>query len=86
MSFIDEIYGHFASSLQGFLPTFKASIIGDNGAYFENVKKIVSLSPNLIILGLKSKLIEVSGEELKIKKYCEGDLLICGKIKGVILK
>ncbi|MBQ7339335.1 MAG: YabP/YqfC family sporulation protein [Clostridia bacterium] len=86
MSFIDEIYGHFTNSPDNFFPTFKASIIGDSGAYLESVKKIISLSPDLIILALKNKIVEVSGEELKIKKYCGGDLLICGKIKGVVLK
>ncbi len=82
MSFIDEIKQSLASEIP-IEPIFRAVIFGEACAYFENVKRIESFSPTLIKLSLKKGGLEVSGENLFIKRYSEKDLIISGKILGV---
>lgn len=83
MSFIDEIKGTF----NGFnLPVeypYRAVLFGDNGGFFENVKSIRSYSKEEIVLTLKKGELKIVGEDLYIKKYSLGDIVICGKIKVI---
>ena len=80
MNFIEDIKQSI--NLSGICqPTFRALLIGDEAVYFENICSIKSYSQNKIELQLKKNQIKIDGENLVIKKYCQGDLLICGKIK-----
>ncbi len=80
MNFIEDIKKSL--NLSGVCePKFRAILIGDEAVYFENICSIKSYSQNKIELLLKKNQIKIEGENLFIKKYCQGDLLICGKIQ-----
>lgn len=64
-------------------PSFRAVLFGDLAGYFENVKTIKSFSPDEIVLSLKSGGLRVCGKNMYIKKFCAGDVVICGKIRAV---
>ena len=64
-------------------PVYKATVIGDSAGYFENVKGIKSYSEEEIVLSIKGGGLIIRGEKLFVKKYCAGDVAICGKIKGI---
>ena len=50
------------------------------GGYFEGVKAVEDFSPERIIVRFLKERVEVLGESLVIKKYCDGDLQVLGKI------
>ncbi len=79
MSFLDNIFSCFNNS-STLLPLPKILLIGDNCGYFEGVKSIGSYSEKEIILFTKQEKIIVLGNKLVINKFCEGDVVICGKI------
>jgi sporulation protein YqfC len=57
------------------------TVIPDFGAYFKKVKGIVDYSTTEVKLNINGHSVMVSGEDLTIGKFFEGDLLILGKIK-----
>lgn len=61
----------------------KFIIVLEKGGYFENVLGILSYSETEIVLSVKKGKISIKGENLYVKKYCEGDLSICGKITSI---
>ncbi len=65
---------------------FRAEFIGDSGVYFQNISCIKSYTDAEIVLGIKKGVLILSGEDLFIKKYCQGDVLVCGKISGLLIK
>lgn len=78
MSFIEDIKGSFGEDfLAG--KNFRCTLFSDAG-YFENVSSILSFSEEEIILSLKGGRLTVRGKNLFIKKYCGGDVAVCGKI------
>ncbi|MBQ9734876.1 MAG: YabP/YqfC family sporulation protein [Clostridia bacterium] len=83
MGFIDSIKECFTSEELMNEPIFRAVLFGDGAAYFENVKTILHYDVEEIGLGLKKGKIVVRGQGLYVKKYCAGDVVICGKIKSV---
>lgn len=83
MGFIDNIYENFGVGNIPSEPVFRALLYGDIAGYFENVLAIKSFSETEIELRLKKGEITVKGENLYVKKFCAGDLVICGKIKVV---
>lgn len=58
----------------------RITLIGKTACYIEGVKSIKSYSNEEVFLRLKDGEFIITGEELFIKKYCEGDIAICGKI------
>ena len=78
---MDSIKQNF--SLSSDLTCSFYAILIDNGAYFQCVKKIQSYSMDKIVFSTKNQLVIVSGEQLYIKKFCKGDLVIWGKINVV---
>lgn len=84
MSFIENILESLGISEELKEQQSKITLIGDIAGYFENVKSIKKYSKEEIILLLRKEVITVNGEDLSIKKYCEGDLAVCGKIKSII--
>ena len=83
MSFIDNIKECFCSAEFPKEPLFRAVLFGEKAGYFENVCGIVSYSAEQIVLCLKRGTLTIKGEELFVKKYCAGDVMICGKIKAI---
>ncbi len=82
MSFFDEIKKCFPE-IEQTVPSFRATIIGDSAGYFENVSGIKYYTTEEVFLNLKKGGLKIKGEELYIKKYCAGDVVICGKIKSL---
>ncbi len=62
---------------------FRLTSFSFNSAYFENIKSVISYTAEQITLALKKGEVIVTGEELYIKKYCAGDVVICGKISKI---
>ncbi len=58
----------------------RCALIVGGGGYFEGVKTVGDFSPNKIVLHFPRYGVEIEGESLAIKKYCEGDLQLSGKI------
>ena len=59
----------------------KCTIVPDGGGYFEGVKAVGDFSPQRIVIAFPKSEIEITGEGLSIKKYCDGDLRLLGKIR-----
>ena len=83
MGFIDDIKSCFSSEELPTVPLFRAVLFGEGALYVENVKQIVRYTEEEIVLGLKRGGLAICGSDLYVKKYCEGDVVICGKIKAV---
>ena len=82
MSFIDNI-----ASLLGVKDTFttcdRILILGDCGVYLEGVKTLKAYTKTKVEVLVKSGGIIVVGENLKISKFCNGDMAIQGKVNMV---
>lgn len=61
----------------------KCLIVPCGGGYFEGVKSVGEFSPERIELFFRTHAALVEGEELLIRKYCDGDLELSGKILSV---
>lgn len=59
--------------------------VPSGGGYFEGVKAVGEFSERKVVLCFSGARVEVTGEGLTIKKYCDGDLELSGKIYGVVL-
>ena len=83
MGFMENIVKSLG--LDGFIAeqSFRGVLIGDGAGYFENVRSVKSYSPDKIELVLKKGGLKISGEKLVIKKYCAGDIAVCGTIKSI---
>ena len=86
MGFIDCIKGFFDESEFPREPNFRAVMFGDGAIFIENVKNICIYTKEELLFALKKGCIRIIGEGLYVKKYCEGDVVICGKIKGIEIK
>ena len=85
MGFLDSILGCYNSTEFSLKPTFKALLLGEDGVYLEQVKQITKYSQDQVVVSLKKGGIIVKGENLCIKKFCMGDVALCGKIKSIEL-
>ena len=83
MNFIDGILNGLGLLKETAPLPYRAVILGGNSGYFENIKGIKSYKSCEIILYLKKGELTVMGEGLSIRKYCLGDMLICGKITSI---
>ena len=83
MGFIQNVYENFGIENVPKEPIFRAVLFGENAGYFENVYGIKTFSETEIELRLKKGGIKIRGERLYIKKFCAGDLVVCGKITAV---
>lgn len=81
MGFIEDILKSFGEDFtygKGINCTLTA-----NAGYFENVSGVVKYTSEEIVLSFKGGLITISGKNLAIKKYCEGDVAVCGQITAL---
>ena len=58
----------------------RCMIIPCGGGYFEGVKTVEDFSAERILIRFSNQRVEVLGKALVIKKYCDGDLQVLGKI------
>ena len=58
-------------------------IVPYGGGYFEGVKAVGDFSPERIVICFPRESVEVEGDSLTIKKYCDGDLQLSGKITSL---
>lgn len=84
MGFIDTIKENF-NDIFPTPPLYRAVLLGDGAGYFENVLGIKSFCPNEIVLFLKKGQLKITGSQLFIKKFCDGDLVVQGKLEAVSL-
>lgn len=82
MKFIKEILSQISSGADTSF-AFQFYIAEGYGGYFQNVKGVGRLSSEEIILLFKTGALIVGGENLVVKKYCDGDMLIEGNILRV---
>ena len=75
MRLYDEIYRSYAEARCAFLPLA--------GGYFQGVKGLGAFSGNEIVLLFKNTKVRIVGDGLEIKKYCDGDMEIVGRIFSV---
>jgi len=83
MGFIDNIKECFLGGEFIGEPCFRAVLFGDTAMYFENVRTILHYDIEEISLGLKKGSVLIRGQNLFIKKYCEGDVIVCGQIRAI---
>ena len=81
MSFIDEVLSVFGG--ENAAPVFRVMLLGDGAAYLEGVKAIKSYSQDKIEVFVGKGELKITGEGLFVKKFCAGDLAVCGKIKSI---
>ncbi|MBQ8196572.1 MAG: YabP/YqfC family sporulation protein [Clostridia bacterium] len=85
MSFFDSILESLGVDSAPEGQFLKLTLIGNKGggfcyAYLENVLSVKSYSPQEIAVCVKGGGVTIKGENMYIKKYCQGDLAVCGKI------
>lgn len=61
-------------------------IVPLGGGYFEGVKAVGEFAEDKVSLCFPSVTVDVTGEGLSIKKYCDGDLELSGKIFCVTVR
>ena len=83
MNFLENVLEVFGIGDIGKECLFKGIILGDKAVYLENVCGIAHYTKEEISVRLRRGGIVIYGEELFVKKYCAGDLAVCGKIKGI---
>ncbi|MBE7083437.1 MAG: hypothetical protein E7373_02390 [Clostridiales bacterium] len=83
MNFIESVCSCFSENELLKAPDFKAVLLGDTAGYFECVKSIAHYTEEEIALSVKNGGVIIRGEGLYVKKYCAGDLVVCGKIKSL---
>ncbi len=83
MSFIENIFKVVGIDKELTPLPYRAVILGDVAGYFENVKTIKSYNKEEIVLKVRKGEVTVTGEDLYIKQYEAGDIVINGKIKAV---
>ncbi|MBQ9714538.1 MAG: YabP/YqfC family sporulation protein [Clostridia bacterium] len=58
-------------------------IVPGGGGYFEGVKAIGDFSSEKIIVCFPKQTVEITGQNLVIKKYYDGDLQVDGRLLSV---
>ncbi len=58
----------------------KCIFVPRGGGYFEGVKSVGDFSSERIVVCFAKEQVEIEGENLSIKKYCDGDLQLSGRI------
>ena len=83
MGFIDNIIECLGGETFPKEPLFRAVLFGENAVYLENISAIINYEKEEILLAVKKGKVKVKGKDLYIKKYCMGDVVVCGKILGI---
>ena len=62
------------------------TIIPEFGGYFKSVKQVIEYSSEKVVLQIGKTRLIVTGKNLAIGKYFEGDLLISGNVEGTLIE
>ena len=83
MGFIDDVLSSLGLDglLEGAKP--KTLLVGFEAGYIQGVKSILKYDGEEISLSVKGGRVTISGSNLYVKKFCEGDVVICGKITSL---
>ena len=74
-----RLYGELFKNADG-ISFNRCTIVPAGGGYFEGVKSVGDFTPTRIVVCFPKEQVAIEGENLSIKKYCDGDLQIDGKI------
>ena len=74
-----RLYGEIFENLE-LTALSRCVVLPGAGGYFEGVKAVGDFSSENIVLCFPKERVEIEGENLVIKKYCDGDLELSGKI------
>ena len=77
-----RLYDEIFKSVEG-VAFARCTIVPGGGGYFEGVKTVGDFSSERVVVYFPREEIEVLGEGLGIKKYCDGDLQISGRVYAV---
>jgi hypothetical protein len=77
-----RLYEEIFKNADGFAGA-RCIIVPHGGGYFEGVKAVEDFTSEAIVLCFAQGRVSVRGTGLSIKKYCDGDLEISGKIAVV---
>lgn len=58
-------------------------IVPNGGGYFEGVKAVGDFTPERIVICFPKSTVEAEGTDISIKKYCDGDLQLSGRITSL---
>jgi sporulation protein YqfC len=83
MSFVDNILSSFGEEFSLEKESQKIMVFGDKGVFLEGVLGIKSFNKEQIVLFVKKGEIVIAGENLFVKKFCQGDVVVCGKINKI---
>lgn len=61
----------------------KCIVVPNGGGYFEGVKSVEDFSPERVVLCFPKDRVAVEGKNLSVRKYCEGDLQLDGRISSL---
>ncbi len=81
MSIINEVFSLL--DIQSLSDSYRYYNLGGKVVYIENFIRIITFTPQEIILKLKKGMIKIIGESLLIEDLNNSCILIKGEIKGV---
>ena len=55
-------------------------IVPGGGGYFQGVKSVGDFSSERAVICFPKEQVEINGKNLSVKKYCDGDLQLTGRI------
>ncbi len=84
MSFFKEIASALGIDKSSIANGYQIINYNGDALYAEGFKRILSIGASEIVLGLKTKRIIVSGEELSVKELENNSVIICGRIVSCI--
>lgn len=77
-----RLYEEIFKNVEG-VAASKCVFVPRGGGYFEGVKSVGEFSPKRVLVCFPKEQVLVEGENLIIKKYCDGDLQLSGRITSV---
>lgn len=80
-----RLYDEIFAQADGLFPSARCLVVPNGEGYFQGVKSLGDFSPERVEVYFSKKAIAIEGEELWVKKYCDGDLVLGGKIKAFSL-
>ncbi len=79
-----RLYEEIFKGVDG-LAVQKYTVVLGGGGYFEGVKSMGDFSPEQVVLFFPKYSLQIDGKNLRVKKYCDGDLELAGVIHTVTL-
>lgn len=83
MSLLDNILESIGVTCLPKEQNYRYTVLGGSAGYFENISGIKYYTTEEIALSLKHGGLTVRGDNLYVKKFCAGDVVICGNILSV---